>query len=529
MNLLSRSFASRLVPLVVTCAVLLGADAVQGAGPFEKGPSPQTAKFIDFTVALVPADPFSDENAVDAKTSVLRRGEVFTLVIAGTPKPGYHTYPLTERSSDPEQSESGLSQLIYGKDMAGLQPLWPIQETPPAEFVKDKRPPHSVLLEHEHSFTWTQDILVSPDAKPEPHTLSFTIKLQVCNESQCVPGQHHFEIPFTIADTSPVAQTEELQKRRAALPPPIIIRQVPEDLKTANVAPSPSAPPPAETADTSLLGLLFTTMGAAIAMLFTPCVFPMIPITVSFFLKQSEKKHHNAIVTATVYSVTIIVVLALAVLILGKIIVDLANSPWMNLALGLMLVFFALSLFGMYELELPHFLSSFTSAREGKGGYLGAFFMALTFTITSFTCTGPFLGPLLVATKEMQLSLDRLILAAFVYAATFAAPFFVLALFPRLLRRCPRAVAGSTASRSSWAFWSWRWPSNSSATWTPAFIRATRCCSPTRPSSPPGSPCPWLAACTCWASFAYRTTHRSRASACRASCWRRCFWDSVCT
>jgi thiol:disulfide interchange protein DsbD len=104
-----------------------------------------------------------------------------------------------------------------------------------------------------------------------------------------------------------------------------------------------------------------------------------------------------------------------------------------------MLMFFALSLFGMYELELPHFLSSFTSAREGKGGYAGAFFMALTFTITSFTCTGPFLGPLLVATKEMQLSYDRLILAAFVYSATFAAPFFVLALFPSLLKTLPKS------------------------------------------------------------------------------------------
>ncbi len=126
-------------------------------------------------------------------------------------------------------------------------------------------------------------------------------------------------------------------------------------------------------------------------------------------------------------------------LILGKIIVDLANSPWMNLGLGLMLVFFAFSLFGMYEIELPHFLTRFTTARESRGGYIGAVFMALTFTIGSFSCTGPFLGPLLVVTREMHLSLGRLVLAAFVYSATFAAPFFVLAQFPALLKKLPRS------------------------------------------------------------------------------------------
>jgi thiol:disulfide interchange protein DsbD len=368
---------------------------------------------------------------------VFQRGEIFTLVITGALKPGYHTYPMTERSADPAQQESGLSQLIY-KDKTGLQPLWPIQESPPSEWVSYPKG-LGVFLEHKHDFIWSQDILVLPDAKPGSHKLSFAIKLQVCDEKSCRNGEHTFEVPFTIADTPAVALSADLQKRQQTPQPPILVRPVPNNLKVEEIARSPGAAPPPAKADTSLLGLLFTTMGAAIAMLFTPCVFPMIPITVSFFLKQSEKKHHNAILTATVYSVTIIVVLALAVLILGKLIVDLANSPWMNLALGAVLVFFALRLFGMYELELPHFLSSFTASRESKGGYMGAIFMALTFTITSFTCTGPFLGPLLVATKEMQLSLDRLILAAFVYSATFAAPFFLLALFPTLLKTLPKS------------------------------------------------------------------------------------------
>jgi thiol:disulfide interchange protein DsbD len=174
-------------------------------------------------------------------------------------------------------------------------------------------------------------------------------------------------------------------------------------------------------------------------MLFTPCVFPMIPITVSFFLKQSERKSHNALLTAAVYSATIIIVLAAAVLVLGGVIVQLANDAWLNLGIGALLVFFALSLFGMYELELPSGLARFTAANEGKGGYIGALFMALTFTITSFTCTGPFLGPLLVAVKEYQLTFTERALGALAYSATFAAPFFVLALFPTLLKALPKS------------------------------------------------------------------------------------------
>jgi thiol:disulfide interchange protein DsbD len=93
----------------------------------------------------------------------------------------------------------------------------------------------------------------------------------------------------------------------------------------------------------------------------------------------------------------------------------------------------------MYEIELPSGLARFTAAREGQGGYVGAVFMALTFTVTSFTCTGPFLGPLLVAVKEYRLSFGERLLGALCYSGTFAAPFFVLALFPSLLKRLPKS------------------------------------------------------------------------------------------
>jgi thiol:disulfide interchange protein len=417
-------------------------DVARGGDPFapeNKGklPRPATADRIDFKVSVTPQE--------------ARRGETVKLTITGIPKPGFHTYPMTQRSADksesglPVQFESQLSRISFGKS-SSFQPLWPIKESPP-EWTADPRT-GGVYLEYDKEFTWSQDLLVKPDASPGPKWLYFQIAVNVCNADSCKEGKHWFEVPMTVSDAEPVPLSQALQDRVKEAPPAIQAVQPPSNLVAearAGKATQPQAPP--EEADfgtplrkdSSIWGLLAAASLSALLMLCTPCVFPMIPITVTFFLKRSEQKHHNALMTAGVYSLTIIIVLATAVLVLGKLVTDWANSTWMNLGLGLVLIFFALSLFGMYEIELPSALARFTSAREGQGGYLGAFFMALTFTITSFTCTGPFLGPLLVAAKEMHLSSGKLILAAVAYSATFAAPFFVLALFPSLLKALPRS------------------------------------------------------------------------------------------
>ena len=371
-------------------------------------PSP-TSELITFKIAVEPKE------AVP--------GTIVKMTITGTLKPGYHTYPLTQRSSDPAQAKGYLSQIDY-HDAPGLKPLWPVAESDP-EFAKEFV---GVLLEHKKPFIWSQDILILLDTPPGTKTLRFGIHLTVCNEDGCSPSGAELEAKIDVAKGPAVALSSELEKRLKAERPAILVKPVPPNFGVE-----------ADSGDGSLLGLLAASVSAAILMLLTPCVFPMIPITVSFFLKQSEKEHHKPLATAGVYALTIIVVLAAAVLILGKLIVTWANSPWLNLGLGLVLVFFALSLLGMYEIELPSRLARFTSAHEGRGGYVGTFFMALTFTITSFTCTGPFLGPLLVATKEMQLGLGRLLIAALAYSATFAAPFFVMALFPSLLKALPRS------------------------------------------------------------------------------------------
>jgi thiol:disulfide interchange protein len=405
---------------------------------------------IEFEVSLTPRD--------------VRRGEVTTLTIFGTPKPGWRTYPITERSGhigitdgqpSAVQDESGLDRMTI-TDIPGLKALWPLRESEPQWKVMAGQ----VYRAHTHPFTWSQDILVLPDAEPGVKTLRFSLRLYLCDQKSCLPpSTHTFETRLTVTGAPPVALTPELQKRLEEKKPAVKVLEPPDELKQKAdelkrqeeedhrnplVDPKdngflPADPPPTRLADESLIGLLVASSLAALGMLFTPCVFPMIPITVSFFLKQAEKKNYNAKLTAGVYALTIIVVLSTAVLLLGQLVIRLANNPWLNLGFGVLLVVFSLTLFGMYELELPSFLTAWTSSRERQGGYIGAVFMALTFTLTSFTCTGPFLGPLLVAAKEFNVGTLKLVLAALVYSATFAAPFFLMALFPQLLKRLPKS------------------------------------------------------------------------------------------
>jgi thiol:disulfide interchange protein DsbD len=173
----------------------------------------------------------------------------------------------------------------------------------------------------------------------------------------------------------------------------------------------------------------------------------MIPITVSYFLKHADGDHKRTIKLATVYSVGIIATFSalgmlLAVLFGAAGINLFAANPWVNLFIGALFLFFAFNLFGFYEISVPSSLltklDSITRTEEGKGSaYLGALLMGLTFTLTSFTCTSPFIGSLLVSTAQGDWKMPLLGMLAF--SIVFALPFFVLAVAPRLLSSLPRS------------------------------------------------------------------------------------------
>ncbi|HJT75798.1 MAG TPA: hypothetical protein VJ739_01215, partial [Gemmataceae bacterium] len=158
-----------------------------------------------------------------------------------------------------------------------------------------------------------------------------------------------------------------------------------------------------------------------------------------FFLKQSEKANRRPLAQAVVYTGTIITVLTIAAVALLSFFRWLSVTPAMNFVLGALFIYFALSLFGMYEIQLPSFLTRYTAAGESKGGMVGTVFMALTFTIVSFACVAPFLGGFGGTAAGSGITFWHRVLGGLAFAVTFASPFFFLALFPGLLKRLPRS------------------------------------------------------------------------------------------
>ena len=408
---------------------------------------------LRFDVTVTAGDPFAPANAVkaDAGPIKVRPGDTLRIEITGTPEHGYHTYPLNVPAGRKQES---LSTLTFGK-VVGVQPVGEPTQSPPVEaFDKVSQ---SNVLEYDKPFTWTQEVRITDAARSGQIELPVNVYTTVCDERKCIRVDTNLKAGFKVIGGNGAvvsAPTEPTRSQPETMAPAAPSRQ---GASAGLISQSPDAyeqqmaelgrqvfkaPRSAEArggdADSGLMAFMLAGIFWGGISLVTPCVFPMIPITVSFFLKQSEKAHHRPIVMATVYSLTIVVVLTLAAAFLLSVFRWLSINPIMNYALGGLFVFFALSLFGMYEIELPSGLARFTSAREGRGGLVGTMFMALTFTIISFACVAPFLGGF-GGTAAAARPLWHNLLGGLAFSVTFAAPFFVLALFPALLKTLPKS------------------------------------------------------------------------------------------
>lgn len=388
-----------------------------------------------------------------------KRGAVVTWTFTLELKPGYHSYP-TEQTNPKSAAQVNLFDFPQPRDALPLViAVGKIKEPP----IKTHTLPSIGEQRYvEGKVTWEQKLVVSPQATPGSHEVLAEVEPLVCDDQTCLPPRTlKIKLPLTISDAEPVAVPAEYQDAvNKALTPPAAPAASPDN----GAAPSTN-PEEALAAYTAQMNeirenLVFPDDGAVLGSpvagsdlwafilagifwggisLVTPCVFPMIPITVSFFLKQSEKENYRPVVMAIVYCTTIVLVLTFAAVLLLSFFRMLSVSPWMNFGLGALFVFFALSLFGMYEIELPSGLARFTSAREGRGGLLGTIFMALTFTIISFACVAPFLGGFGGTATVANMTWTNRIFGGLAFSVTFASPFFVLALFPSLLKQLPKS------------------------------------------------------------------------------------------
>ncbi len=335
---------------------------------------------------------------------------------------GWHTFSTTFGG------EGGTPTEITLDKIQGLKPVGNgfIPNRPPEIKVEE-----SLGLRQEvyhDQISWIQEFEVLPNTAPHRYGVEGTITYQTCRESCIPPRSESFVLGVTSDDVEPPDKVELFQE-------PSVGVAVPES--GVSEVKQKSRPQ-----DKGLFVFLLTAVGAALVALLTPCVFPMVPITVSFFLKQNESKGGRPIVLALVFSAAIIT--AFVVIGVGIAAIfgatkpnELANNWILNLFLSSIFFAFALNMLGAFEIQVPSWLLSFTASGEQTGGYVGVVFMALTFVLTSFSCTFAFVGSLLAAAAQGDYYWP--VLGMFAFGATFAAPFFCLALMPGTLKSLPKS------------------------------------------------------------------------------------------
>lgn len=365
-------------------------------------------------------------------------GDSVTLSISAKLNEGWHTYSLTQSDVGGEPTEIDVPTL---RNLEAIE----AEFTPSAAPQKETGSMSNVLETYHDEVTWSRKFRVTGE-KPGDYSVAGEISYQLCDAVRCLQVN---VVPFVVGQiaepmTSPFAQVVE--DEIPAAPSPFA---TPENGPAAD--PPPAAPviakaaPPPVAPEAALLPFnlfILACIAGGFAALLTPCSYPMVPITVSFFLKQSEKEHKPPLLLALVYCGTII----LAFIVLGvglsyafgkSFATDLANNSILNWIIGFVFVAFALNMLGAFEIRVPSFLLNWTASRSGSGGYVGAIFMALTFTLTSFTCTFAVVGTII--TQAADGHFFRPVMGMLAFGAAFASPFFVLAMVPQLLKKMPKS------------------------------------------------------------------------------------------
>jgi len=274
-------------------------------------------------------------------------------------------------------------------------------------------------------------------------TIDAEVDYQVCKEV-CINGNKKlkFDLPKIVASkiSEPVATTTTTEVDTASTVTTVdtVVKETPAVTEV-----QADQPKVEETEDDKkgLISIFFIAFLSGFAALLTPCVFPLIPMTVSFFTKQSKTKAAG-IRNAITYGISIIVIYVL----LGSIVTavfgadalnDLATNVWFNIIFFILLVFFATSFLGAFEIMLPNSWANKVDRQADRGGIVGILFMALALAIVSFSCTGPIVGTLLFEAAS-QGGIGPIV-GMFGFSLALALPFMLFAMFPGWLNTLPKS------------------------------------------------------------------------------------------
>lgn len=409
-----RSYAAALITglLLLAASLALGQSTVSGGD-----------NNVSYKVRLEPAD--------------LRPGEAGRIILEFQVKEGWHLYAPSRQG---DFVELGLS---LREEVPGLKPSEKLVE--PALPVKIDKGFQVEVAYVEGGTAFSLPFTTTADFKPAG-TLPLLVEWQACDDTNCDrPKADEVDLTYQLATGEPRAEKTALDTSPPEQPEGY---KAPEGASTAQ-APGKEAQPTDEVGQqisqakqSGLLSFMLLAFVLGLGALATPCVWPMIPITVSYFSKKKDGQKSN-LPGALAFGIGIMVTFTgiglLATLLLGAGGVgQVAANPFINGFLAILFVVLALNLFGVFEIVVPAGVVNSLQQKGGRaGGFVGPVLMGLAFSLTSFTCTVPFAGTVLASAASGDYFYPAVGMMSFSLA--FAVPFFLLAMFPQWLASLPKS------------------------------------------------------------------------------------------
>ncbi len=372
------------------------------------------------------------------KSEIVSKTEA-RIIITANIDPGWHVYAQNIEEGGP------IPTSFKFKPNAAYKLSGKVTEYPVAKSVMDKTFGMNIAS-HEKKVVFTQKIILSKPVTKIEGVLEF----MVCNDTQCLPPE---EKEFSIAVNASNVSASAVALKDSSLQKPITTS--PDTVKTSQSIAGDSSSVSeikkekslikdvsTNDQDKSLLAIFLAGFLGGFAALIMPCIFPMLPLTVSYFTKRGGSKT-AAITQASIYGISIIfiyVVLGLLVTVIfgSDALNELASNGVFNFVFFLLLIIFAISFFGAFDINLPSSWVNKVDEKSDKTGFSGLFFMALALALVSFSCTGPIIGTLLVEAASTRTLLGPAA-GMLGFSLALALPFTIFAAFPSLLKSLPKS------------------------------------------------------------------------------------------
>ncbi len=364
--------------------------------------------------------------------------QTYDVVFNASIAPGWALYSIEETDEGP------LPTIIELDDNAGIDLVGGPTEEVDRLISKPEPLFNNVIVNKFHDYAkFVQRITVSS----LPLTITGTVSFMTCNDTKCIPDDWLFEIVLSEGGTELVTDAVDASVNDDALNQALYGMQ-PVDIEflESGCEQLYGGGSAIDSQDKSSMWRIFVLgfLGGLLSLL-TPCVFPMIPLTVSYFTKKSDQRS-SGLAKAGLYGFFIVLVYLIFSVpfhlldsVNPDILNDISTNVVLNIVFFVIFIAFAFSFFGYYELTLPNSWMSKTTRGESIGGVLGIFFMALTLALVSFSCTGPILGSLLAGSLSSDGGAWQLTVGMGGFGLALGLPFALFALFPNMLKALPKS------------------------------------------------------------------------------------------